>query len=142
MGTKTLELVKEVESGSAIVVKVYDLCNNKSDYRKILKFFRKCLKKYSRMLNKVGKATAIYEYEKTIIHENLSVTCVIRNCDMEYFHLPEDLKPLEICGFINKDSEEGIHTKGIGYFGGCNEAEFAEFVKILKDGYYDFTKEV
>lgn len=136
----TLKMVDQIEANEGVVMQIYDMCNDKKEYKKFLEFCKKVGKEF-RGLQKEAEDTKIFQIKKVKINDSVDVTATIQNYNpSSYNHNSLDI-PLEISVNISDDSKNGLTTKGSAFFGGCNEAEYNEFIGIITSGYHDFTKE-
>ena len=136
--SESLEMVKQIEENETVIIQIYDMCTDKKEYKKILDFCKKQQKEF-KALQKEARELKIHQVKKLIIREDLIVRSTICNFQPDYYSHTEN--PLEITVTIADDSKNGLTTRGSAIFGGCNEAEYNEFIGILSSGYGDFTKE-
>lgn len=140
MGKDSLEFFKKIEKNADATIKLYDLCNDKKDYKKIYNF----VKDQSRDMKALGKeGYKVYQVKQMQLNDRVTITSTIKNFNPESINDIINDRPIEILIVFEDqtNSSIGIHTSGSGFFGGCNEADIEEFVQIVKDGMSDFTKE-
>lgn len=136
--SETLRLAERIENNDDIIMRIYDMCNDKKDYKRILNFCREMGKEFKAL--KKEKEMKIYQIKKIMINDITSARCYIMNFQPEFYS--DISNPLEIKIVIDDNSKNGFTTYGSSKFGGCNEAEFNEFLGIISSGYSDFTKEL
>lgn len=135
--SETLEFVKQREANEEIIMQIYDMCNDKKEYKKFLSFCKDMGKEFKSLMKE--KETKVYQVKKIKINENVSVQSCIMNFRPDSYNDTEN--PLEIKVTIADDSKNGLTSYGSSMFGGCNEAEYNEFLGLVSSGYNDFTKE-
>ena len=132
-----VELVKQIETNEEVVIQIYDMCNDKKEYKRFLTFCKDAGKEFKSLQKQ--KDLKVLQIKQIQLNDTIRVTSTIKNYDPNSYNETEN--PLEISVSILDDSKNGLTTKGSAFFGGCNEAEYNEFIGIISSGYSDFTKE-
>lgn len=136
-----LKMMESIEENADATMKMYDLCENKCQYKKFYKFVKSQVKEM-RKLNKV-KDIKVSQVKSIDINETFSVDCYIKNFNPDMINdRLEERRPIEIFFELRSTSGKGLKVNGSSYYGGCNEAEALEFLEIIKAGISDFSKEV
>lgn len=131
---KSLGLLSE-ENTAGIAIQIFEYCNDKKDYKKILKVCKKQVRQYFRMVSRAKNH--VFNQSQVRISDNLFVDTSIRNFDPKSLNDIDNDHPLEIRFNIHNRNNKGINVSGSSYYGGCNEAEINEFIQILKNGLTD-----
>jgi hypothetical protein len=135
--SENLELVKQIEANEEVIVQIYDMCNDKKEYKKFMNFCKDAGKEF-KALQKV-KETKIFQVKQVQISDTVNVSATIMNFRPDSYEKLDN--PLEITVRISDDSKNGFTAHGSAIYGGCNEAEYNEFIGLISSGYSDFTKE-
>ena len=132
-----VELVKQIEANEEVVIQIYDMCNDKKEYKRFLAFCKDAGKEFKSLQKQ--KDLKVLQIKQIQLNDTIRVTSTIKNYDPNSYNETEN--PLEISVSILDDSKNGLTTNGSAFFGGCNEAEYNEFIGIISSGYSEFTKE-
>lgn len=136
---RQLELLKTEyakDSQLSVVMKIYDMVENKKEYKEIIKFVKNTYKTFEKNYSKGDKFYQIVEKD---INEFVTLTGIICNFEPDIANSSEYRMEASIS--ITDTSNNGITAKGSGHFGGCTIDELKEFLDILNQGLKDFTKE-
>ena len=117
-------------------MQIVDMCEDKKDYKKIVKFCDKQKKSLYSAL-RLNENVSIYEEIKEVINDHLKVSSVIRNYDPGSANI-RDKFPAEIMISIANKDDIGITTYGSGFLGGCNASEYGDFLELIHSGVKDF----
>jgi len=137
-----LKMIETIEKDADVTMKMYDLCENKCQYKKLYKFVKSQIKEMRKLNN--NKGLRVNQIKSININDNFAIDCYIKNFDPEMINdRLEERRPVEI-SFELRTPEigRGLSVNGSSYYGGCNEAEAMEFLDIIKAGISDFSKEV
>jgi len=135
--SENLEFDKKREANEEVIISIYDMCNDKKEYKKFMNFCKDAGKEFKTLLKE--KDTKIYQVKEVQINDNVHVSVVIQNFRPDSYEKLEN--PLEITVSISDDSKNGFTAHGSAIYGGCNEAEYNELIGLISSGYADFTKE-
>ena len=133
-----LELIKQEYAKDAqmsVVMKIYDMVENKKEYKEIIKFVKKTYKTFK---NNYGNANKFYQVVEKDISDFVTLTSIICNFEPDIANSAEYRMEASIS--ITDTANNGITAKGSGHYGGCTIDELEEFLDILNQGLKDFTK--
>ena len=133
--SEELKMVEQLEEKDAIKMQIVDMCETKKEYSKIVSFCKGQLKEFKSLLKESNEVN-IHQVKQIKVSNKCEVTCTICNFMPNSYN--KNIVPLEIQTILSGENKTGLTTKGSAMFGGCNEAEYSEFITLLKEGLHDF----
>lgn len=136
LNNEQLKSEYEKDARLSTVFKIYDMVDNKNEYKEIIKFVKNTYKTFKKYYNSGDRFSQEIHRD---INESLTVISIIENFDPLIENLEE--YDMEASISISDTNGNAITAHGAGHKGGCTLEEVKEFLDILKVGLKEFTKE-